>query len=108
MVGLLAVTCAAPNASSAGANAFDGSWTETITAEKPSCAGSFKTTFQIANGRLIQQGSSGQISPNGSARGTAAGGGFTLTWTGHFFGNTASGRYKRNDGCFGRWEAVRQ
>jgi hypothetical protein len=60
------------------------------------------------NGRLIQLGSSGQISPNGSARGSAAGHGFTLTWTGHFSGNSASGRYKRNDGCVGRWVAVRQ
>jgi hypothetical protein len=108
MVGVLAMTCVTAHARSQNVSAFDGTWSETITGESPSCAGSFNTTFRIENGRLIQAGSHGQINPDGSARGAAAGNGFTLTWSGRFSGNTASGHYKRDDGCVGRWEAIKQ
>jgi hypothetical protein len=122
MVGLLAVTCAAANAQAcdsdpcrslvvaAAANPFDGNWRETITNEggAPNCSGTLSTSFSIANGRVVQEGTRGTVSPNGSARGTGSGPGYTSTWTGHFSGNSASGRFKRNDGCVGRWEATRQ
>jgi hypothetical protein len=125
MVGFLIVASAAANAETCegdsckklivaaadeagGTNPFDGVWSETITGESQACAGSLNVTFKIANGRLIQENSTGTISPNGSAHGTAAAGGFTATWTGHFSGGNASGRFKRNDGCIGRWVAVRQ
>jgi hypothetical protein len=120
MVGLLAAAGAGANAQAcngascerfvvaAAANAFDGNWSETITGESASCAGTITTTFQIVNGRLVQQGSQGEVRANGSASGSAVGNGFTLTWTGHFSANSASGRYKRSDGCVGRWQAVKQ
>jgi hypothetical protein len=89
-------------------NPFDGDWKEIITGENEKCPRTVNTAFKVENGRLIQQYSGGVVRPNGSATGTAAGGGFTATWTGRFSGNNASGRFKRSDGCVGRWEAVRQ
>lgn len=89
----------------AAANAFDGSWSETVTGESANCKGTFSTSFRVENGRIIQPGQNGSVSANGSASGSVAGNGFTLTWTGHFTPTTASGRYKRSDGCVGRWQA---
>ena len=120
IVGLMAMAGVAANAQAcdgascgnivvaAGGSPFDGSWSETITGESPQCAGTINTTFQIINGELVQAGSHGVIARNGAARGAAAGNGFTLTWTGRFTPRTAAGRYKRSDGCVGRWQAVKQ
>jgi hypothetical protein len=120
VVGLLAVSSAAANAQvcdegfckklvvAAAANPFDGNWSEIVTGESANCAGTVNTTFQVENGRLIQSGSGGTVSRNGSARGSGTGDGYILTWTGHFSGNSASGRYRRSDGCVGSWQATRQ
>jgi hypothetical protein len=119
IVGLLAVTSTAAGAQTcvgsfcgrivvaAGANDFDGTWSETITGG-PKCAATLHTTFQVANGQLIQSGCSGVISPSGSVQSSCNGAGFTLTATGHFTPNSASGRYTRSDGCSGSWKAVKQ
>jgi hypothetical protein len=118
IVGLLAVTCTAANAPAcegsfcerlvvaAGPN-FDGTWSETIIGG-PKCAGTTQTTFEISNSQLVQPGCSGSVSPNGAYSGRCAGAGFTLTATGHFSGNSASGQYTRSDGCSGHWQAVRK
>jgi hypothetical protein len=92
----------------AAANPFDGSWSETITGDSANCKGSFTTSFQVENGRIIQPGQNGSVNANGSASGSVAGNGFTLTWTGRFSGSTASGSYKRSDGCVGHWQARKQ
>lgn len=118
IVGLLAVTCAAANAAAcegsfcerlvvaAGPN-FDGTWSETIIGG-PKCAGTGHATFAISNSQLVQPGCSGSVSPNGAYSGRCAGAGFTLTATGHFSGNSASGQYTRSDGCSGSWQAVKK
>jgi hypothetical protein len=119
IVGLLAVTCTAAGAQTcegsfcgrlvvaAGDNAFDGTWSETIVGG-PKCEGSGHATFEISNSQLVQSGCSGSVSPKGAYSGSCAGAGFTLTATGHFTGNTASGQYTRTDGCRGTWKAVKQ
>jgi hypothetical protein len=119
IVGVVAVTCAAPNAQAcegnfcerlvvaAGANSFDGMWDDTITGG-PKCPGTINVSFQISNGRVVYAGCSGSVSPNGAYSGSCAGNGFTVTATGHFTANSASGQYKRNDGCTGRWQAVKK
>ena len=104
--GLLAVGSVAGVA--AGANPFDGNWAEVIVGENKVCDVVVNTSFMVSNGQLSQANSSGTVSPNGSARGTAYANGVNATWTGHFSGNKASGRFKRSDGCVGRWSAVRQ
>jgi hypothetical protein len=107
-VGLLAATSAAALARGQGANPFDGEWTEVIVGENQHCDVRVDTSFTVANGHLSQPGSSGTVRPNGSAVGTSANSGLTATWTGHFSGNKATGRFRRSDGCVGRWSAVRQ
>jgi hypothetical protein len=108
IVGLLAISCIAALARSPEASPFDGEWSETIVGESPSCVANINASFTVKNGHFTQPNSTGQVNPNGSARGTASAAGFTATWTGHFSGNNASGRFQRNDGCVGRWEAVRK
>jgi hypothetical protein len=104
--GLAAINTVA--ATAAGPNAFDGNWAEVIVGENKVCDVNVTTSFTVSNGHLSQPNSSGEVSANGSARGTADANGVTATWTGHFAGNKASGRFQRSDGCVGRWSAVRQ
>jgi hypothetical protein len=107
-VGLLAVNGVAAVAASPGANPFDGTWAEVIVGGNKVCDVVVNTSFTVTNGHLSQNNSSGEVSPNGSAKGTANANGVTGTWTGQFSGNKASGRFTRTDGCIGRWSAVRQ
>ena len=106
-VGLLAANGIAALAASPGANPFDGTWAEVIVGEKV-CEVVVNTSFTVTNGHFSQPNSRGEVSPNGSAKGTASANGVSGTWTGHFSGNKASGRFTRTDGCIGRWSAVRQ
>jgi hypothetical protein len=105
---LVAASFAAALAPAAAANPFDGHWTEVIVGENQHCDVTVNTSFVVSDGHLSQPGSSGTVSPNGSARGTSANSGLTATWNGHFSGNKAAGRFVRSDGCVGRWSAVRQ
>ena len=107
-VGLLALNEVTAVAASRGANAFDGIWAEVIVGENKVCDVVVNMSFTVTNGHLSQPNSSGEVSPNGSAKGTAYANGVNATWTGHFSGNKASGRFIRTDGCVGRWSAVRQ
>jgi hypothetical protein len=107
-VGLTAVHSLAAAAASPGTNPFDGIWSEVIVGENKVCDVTVNTAFTVTDGHLSQPNSSGTVNPNGSAEGTAQANGVTGTWTGHFSGNKASGRFTRTDGCVGRWSAVRQ
>ena len=107
-VGLLAMSGVAAVAASTGAHPFDGTWTEVIVGETKVCEVVVNTSFTVSNGHFGQPNSSGEVSPTGSAKGTASAGGVNGSWTGHFSGNKASGRFTRTDGCDGRWSAVRQ
>jgi hypothetical protein len=105
LVAFCAVVSCAVYASAKPAHPYDGSWTQTITGESESCQGSINGNFMIANSRIENENGNGVISPSGEAHGTANGGGFTATWSGHFTLTTGAGRFKRNDGCVGHWEA---
>jgi hypothetical protein len=107
-VGLLAINGVAAVAASPRANPFDGTWAEVIVGGNKVCDVVVNTSFTVTNGHLSQNNSSGEVSRNGSARGTAYANGVNATWTGRFSGNKASGRFTRTDGCVGRWSAVRQ
>ena len=108
LMGLLAASCAATYARAAGSNPFDGEWVEVIVGENQYCDVTVNTAFTVSGGHLSQPGSSGTVRPNGSATGTSSNSGLTATWTGHFSKNKAAGRFRRSDGCVGRWSAVRQ
>ena len=108
LMALLAASCAGTLARAAASNPFDGEWVDVIVDENEHCDVRVDTSFTVANGHLSQPGSSGTVNPNGSAQGTSANSGLTATWTGHFAGNKAPGRFRRSDGCVGRWSAVRR
>ncbi|HUZ31837.1 MAG TPA: hypothetical protein VMV19_07000 [Xanthobacteraceae bacterium] len=107
LMGLLAASCAATYARAAASNPFDGEWVEVIVGENQHCDVTVNTEFTVSGGHLSQPGSSGTVRPNGSAVGTSSNSGLTATWTGHFSRNKAAGRFRRSDGCVGRWSAVR-
>ena len=107
LMALLAGSCANTFAFATAANPFDGEWEEVIVGENQHCDVTVNTAFTVSGGHLSQPGSSGTVRPNGSAAGTSANSGLTATWTGHFAGNKAVGRFRRSDGCVGRWSAVR-
>jgi hypothetical protein len=107
-VSLLAINAVAAVAASPGANPFDGTWAEVIVGGNKVCDVVVNSSFTVTNGHLSQRNSSGEVSPNGSASGTVNANGVSGTWTGHFSGNNASGRFTRTDGCVGRWSAVRK
>lgn len=94
--------------SAVAASPFDGEWAEVIVGENAHCDVHLNTSFTVSNGHLSQAGSSGTVKPNGAAVGTANSGGYSATWSGHFSGNKAAGRFERSDGCIGRWTAVRR
>ena len=106
--GLTAVQSLTAVAASSGANPFDGAWAEVIVGESKACDVTVNSSFTVTKGQLSQSNSSGTVNAGGSARGTVFAKGVNGTWTGHFSGNKASGRFQRSDGCVGRWSAVRQ
>jgi hypothetical protein len=106
--GLLAASYTGTLAHAAASNPFDGTWAEVIVGENAQCDVHVDTTFTVSAGHLSQPGSSGIVNPSGSAQGTSYASGLSATWTGHFSGNKAVGRFKRSDGCVGRWSAVRR
>ncbi len=108
LAGLLTALSAAAPAQAAAANPFDGEWAEVIVGENQHCDVNINTSFKVSNGQLSQPGSSGIVNSTGSAKGTSANSGLTATWTGHFSGNKAAGRFVRSDGCVGHWSAVRR
>jgi hypothetical protein len=91
---------------SGNSNSFDGAWT--FVGVSTNCGGTATLPAIISGGKLIAKGATGQVSANGMYRGIAMGAdGITLSASGRFFGNGASGTYRRADGCIGRWTASR-
>lgn len=83
---------------SGGAN-YDGAWHVT----NVGCGGTPGTAF-ISGGRISGGGVSGSVSSSGAVRTRSA---VSVGW-GQISGNRASGGFRTNDGCTGRWSAVRQ
>jgi hypothetical protein len=90
-----------------GAGNFDGGWN--FIGVGTNCQGSGSVAAIISGGRVVGQGVSGGVSPNGAYRAVAVGSdGVSLTATGRLSGNGGSGTYIRSDGCAGRWTASKQ
>jgi hypothetical protein len=86
---------------------FDGTWI--AVGVGTNCQGSATVAGIISGGRVVGQGVSGGVSPNGVYRATSVGSdGIVLTATGMLSGNHGSGTYRRSDGCVGRWTASKQ
>jgi hypothetical protein len=61
-------------------------------------------TAMVSGGRISGGGVTGSVSPSGAVRSSSA---VSVGW-GQISGNRASGGFRTNDGCTGRWTAVRQ
>lgn len=91
-----------------GGGGFDGAWSIVVIGG-PMCQGSVTSAFVVTSGRIIADGSSGSVSPNGAAHATGTTKeGLTFTSLGRFSGRSGSGTIRRSDGCTGRWVASKQ
>ncbi len=92
------------NAGGGGGGNFDGAWTVVSVG----CSGAGTGTVVVSSGRLVGQGVSGSISPNGTIRSvTNIGNGVRAIGSGRASGRRASGIYRQTDGCTGRFTAVK-
>jgi hypothetical protein len=87
-----------------GAGSFDGVWATTSVG----CGGTLSGAIVITSGRIIGEGLSGRVSPNGSASGVGSTQGISWTSSGRFSSRSGSGSYRRSDGCVGSWTASKQ
>lgn len=87
-----------------GGGNFDGAWATVSVG----CGGTSNGAIVITSGRILGEGLSGHISPNGSATAAGAAGGVTWTSSGRFASRSGSGSYRRSDGCAGSWTASKQ
>jgi hypothetical protein len=85
----------------AGGGSFDGAWGVVSVG----CGGTTNGAIVITSGRILGEGLSGQVSPNGSATAAGAAGGVTWNSSGRFSSRSGSGSYRRSDGCVGSWTA---
>jgi hypothetical protein len=90
--------------SSGGGGSFDGAWATVSVG----CGGTTSGAVVITSGRIMGEGLSGHVSPNGSATAAGAAGGVSWTSSGHFSSRSGSGSYRRSDGCVGSWTASKQ
>ena len=87
-----------------GGGSFDGAWATTSVG----CGGTISGALVITSGRIIGDGFSGHVNPNGSATGAGSTQGMTWTSSGRFSSHSGSGSYRRADGCVGSWTASKQ
>jgi hypothetical protein len=88
----------------AGGGNFDGAWV----VNSVGCSGSSRTAVVVTSGRIIGEGLTGTISPNGVSHAVGNYGGITVISTGRASGRSGSGTFKRSDGCTGRWTSSKQ
>jgi hypothetical protein len=84
---------------------FDGVWTF-VGVSTGNCSGS--VTLSISGGRLIGEGVTGSVSPNGTINAVGAANGVSGVSTGRLSGTTGSGTWQQSDGCSNRWIAQKQ
>jgi hypothetical protein len=88
-----------------GANSYDGVWTF-VGVSTGNCSGS--VTLTISGGRMVGEGYTGTVSPNGAINVVGASNGISAVSTGKLSGSSGSGSYQQSDGCTSRWIAQKQ
>jgi hypothetical protein len=89
-----------------GAGSFDGAWV--VNSVGTTCSGSSRNAVVVTSGRIIGQGVSGRVSPNGAVSAINNSSGVTATSVGRLSGRSGSGTFRQSDGCSGRWTASKQ
>jgi hypothetical protein len=87
-----------------GAGNFDGAWV----VNSVGCGGTSTGAVVVTSGRIIGEGVTGTVSPNGAARSVGNYNGITTISSGHVSGRSGSGTFKRSDGCGGTWTSTKQ
>ena len=87
-----------------GGGNFDGAWI----VNSVGCGGSSRGAVVVTSGRIIGEGVSGTVSPNGGVRTVGNFSGVSVTSSGHLSGRSGSGAFRRSDGCNGMWTASKQ
>jgi len=85
---------------------FDGAWA--VSAVGVTCSGGSQSAVVVTSGRIIGQGVSGQVSPNGAVNTVGSSNGITIISSGKLSGRSGTGTFRQSDGCTGRWSAVKQ
>jgi hypothetical protein len=89
-----------------GVSGFDGAWI--VNSVGTTCSGSSRNAVVVSSGRIIGQGVSGRVSPNGAVSAINNSSGVTATSVGRLSGRSGSGTFRQSDGCSGRWTASKQ
>ncbi len=89
-----------------GGGNFDGAWA--VSSVGVTCSGGSQSAVVVTSGKIIGQGVSGQVSPNGSVNAVGNSNGITIISTGRLSGRSGSGTFRQSDGCTGRWNAVKR
>ena len=87
-----------------GAGNFDGAWV----VNSIGCGGTSTGAVVVTSGRIIGEGVTGTVSPNGAARSVGNYNGVTVISSGHVSGRSGSGTFRRSDGCSGSWTSSKQ
>ena len=91
---------------SGGGGNFDGAWV--VVSVGTTCSGSSMTAVVVSSGKIIGEGLTGTVNPNGFASSVGNYNGITVISSGHVSGRSGSGTFKRSDGCVGRWTSSKQ
>ena len=87
-----------------GPGSFDGAWV----VNSVGCGGTSTGAVVVTSGRIIGEGVSGTVSPNGAARSVGNYNGIIVTSSGRVYGRSGSGTFRRSDGCSGTWTSSKQ
>jgi hypothetical protein len=85
---------------------FDGAWV--VVSVGTTCSGRSTTAVVVSSGKIIGQGVSGRVSPNGAVNAVGNSNGVTIISTGRISSRSGSGNFRQSDGCVGRWTASKQ
>ncbi len=85
-------------------DSFDGTWLFASIG----CHSSGVLPAIISHGKIIVQGGSGHLDPDGTLNSIGAANGVAQTAVGRLMGNAGTGTYKRSDGCRDIWTAIKQ
>jgi hypothetical protein len=91
---------------SGGGSNFDGAWV--VVSVGTTCSGSSMTAVVVSSGRIIGEGLTGTVNPNGFASSVGNYNGIAVISSGHVSGRSGAGTFKRSDGCVGRWTSSKQ
>jgi hypothetical protein len=89
---------------SGGGGNFDGAWVVVSIG----CGGASTGAVMVTSGRIIGEGVTGRVSPNGAASSVGHYNGITVISSGHVSGRSGTGTFHRSDGCSGTWSSSKQ